>query len=305
MERESRKRQAPVHVPTRLKNLFHRVDEGEVALAKNMECMHKAPNIYIIDNFLNPTELDYFDIIISDNRKKFKGSYTESEDNELVLSEERTSRFIHLTKGQDRVVRAIEQRAADYVGLSSQNVEPLQIVSYKEGARFNVHHDAGTLTEDGTILAIHPLRLVTLFVYLNNLPLDNGCTEFPELGLKVQPQRGRALLFCNILGNGEPDSRVVHAANPVHKPLEKYGINIWISNVNLQGYSDLPIAFKVKRNNQNHDSVLKHAEKVTQEILLANKSVDDSADYFVPENDEEILKDVSITKFIADCLKES
>ena len=37
-------------------------------------------------------------------------------------------------------------------------------------------------------LVIH--RLVTLFLYLNNLPLGQGCTEFPALNLRITPERG-------------------------------------------------------------------------------------------------------------------
>jgi hypothetical protein len=52
-----------------------------------------------------------------------------------------------------------------YVGLSQVNVEPLQIVSYRPGQRFNLHHDAGTLLEDGSVpTMVPPRRLVTLFL---------------------------------------------------------------------------------------------------------------------------------------------
>jgi hypothetical protein len=53
-------------------------------------------------------------------------------------------------------------------GLSQVNVEPLQIVSYGPGQQFTLHHDAGTLLEDGSIPAmVAPRRLVTLFVVSN------------------------------------------------------------------------------------------------------------------------------------------
>ena len=49
--------------------------------------------------------------------------------------------------------------------------------------------------EDDSIDIVYPKRLITFFIYLNNLPYGQGHTEFPRLGLSVQPVRGAALLF--------------------------------------------------------------------------------------------------------------
>jgi hypothetical protein len=60
----------------------------------------------------------------------------------------RTSTFIHLRKGLDQTVRRIEGRAADLIGVEQINIELLQIVLYKQGQRFGLHHDAGTYDEN-------------------------------------------------------------------------------------------------------------------------------------------------------------
>jgi len=54
-------------------------------------------------------------------------------------------------------------------------------------------------------------------------------TNFPDLGITVQPKKGRALLWPSIL-NAEPmiqDSRTRHQALPVQKGL-KFGANAWV-----------------------------------------------------------------------------
>jgi hypothetical protein len=133
------------------------------------------------------------------------------------------------------VVRKIEQRAADLVSLSITCVEPIQIVAYTKGQRFNLHHDAGTMnSEDNTIELVPPKRLVTFFVYLNDLPIHQGPTAFPYLHLQCQPIRGSAILFCNLLPTGEADYRTAHQACPVDGNLWKYGLNIWIIDESLQ-----------------------------------------------------------------------
>lgn len=60
-------------------------------------------------------------------------------------------------------------------------------------------------------------RLVTIFCYLNDLPAKSGgCTGFPACdNLQVQPKAGRAVVFCNVKGDGMPDPRTIHAGEKV------------------------------------------------------------------------------------------
>lgn len=115
---------------------------------------------------------------------------------------------MHVKKGLDSAIRRVEGRAAELVGMQSHNVEGLQIVSYTDGQKFEVHHDIGPIDEacEHVVTVVPPRRIITFFVYLNDLPQGIGTTNFPLLKtsatsecLKVQPKRGRALLFCNVL----------------------------------------------------------------------------------------------------------
>lgn len=168
----------------------------------------------------------WFDKICTQNLRFFKSSFTEDDNNIEIVSEERTSTYIHLTKSQDKVIRDVERRAGELVGVSSDFVEPLQIVSYTQNQYFTEHHDAGTLHEDSTVTMIQPRRLATLFIYLNTLPHGQGHTEFPLLNLSVRPEQGSGLLFCNILSDGTPDPLLVHKASSVSGDLRKFGINV-------------------------------------------------------------------------------
>jgi prolyl 4-hydroxylase len=227
------KRLPKYHLPVRVKNLFydeHFFEGNQSNEPKNMMLIHENPNIYLINNFLSSNELNNIDSLITDNMTSFQKSFTEDDDNDRIYSAERTNKFFFLPKGKGTLVRQIENRAADLIGFPVRYIEPLQIVHYTAGQQFTTHHDAGTLLEDGkTVELIKPKRLLTFFVYLNDLPFGNGFTEFPLLSLSVLPKRGQALLFCNILPDGNADERVVHKAMPVHSPLQKFGMNIWIS----------------------------------------------------------------------------
>ena len=53
------------------------------------------------------------------------------------------------------------------------------------------------------------ITLIITFIY------SGGATVFPWLGAKVEAKKGRALLWYNMLPNGQKDGRLEHGACPV------------------------------------------------------------------------------------------
>jgi prolyl 4-hydroxylase len=230
--------------------------------------VHDSPHIYIIDNFLTETELNHCHSIIQQAKfqKSFvdASETTKSSSSSTSImttttarvdTEHRTSTFVSVAKQADRIIAAMERKSAELLGLHVDRLEPLQLVRYQKDQFFGVHHDLGTLIDDdgdeyGTVelppKSTHvKRRLVTLFCYLNTVE-QGGCTYFPALRdprtttmkdttmttmqeLRVAPVRGRAVLFCNILKDGDADPRTIHAGEPVRgsKGTVKYGMNIW------------------------------------------------------------------------------
>lgn len=235
-----------------------------------LQFIHFNPNVYQICNFLTKSEINHLLKIINKNivNDKFEQSFTDTmlmceqfgheHMHRSVYSQERTSTFIFLSKHYDCVIRTIEQRAANILGVSIENIENLQIVKYTNGQQFTLHHDAGTLieTDDNTINTtttnfdqviqhatnyrvelVKPKRICSYFVYLNTLDENmGGETEFPLIELKVRPVAGMALLWCNVNPQmtDECDSLLIHRACPViGQNSVKYGINIWVKQNRL------------------------------------------------------------------------
>ena len=76
-------------------------------------------------------------------------------------------------------------------------------------------------------------RFATLLLYLNE-GMKGGETSFPRWlnadtnkALKGKPEIGKAILFYNVLPDGNYDERSQHAAEPV-KGGEKWLTNLWI-----------------------------------------------------------------------------
>ena len=160
-------------------------------LGKRVHVMHRDPHVFLIEDFFSARQLAYFDAVttLADRKHTFRRSYTENEALTRVRDENRTSSFIYLAKAQDQLVRAVEAFAADFVGLEVEQVEPLQVVSYRPGQEFRVHHDAGTYhEEEGTVELAPPYRFCTFFVYLNDME-EEGKEEEEEGGEKEEKKQ--------------------------------------------------------------------------------------------------------------------
>jgi hypothetical protein len=65
-------------------------------------------------------------------------------------------------------------------------------------------------------------------MYLSDVE-EGGGTHFPFLNVTIQPQRGRIVLWSNVL-HTQPnvmDLRMIHQALPVQRGI-KYASNLWI-----------------------------------------------------------------------------
>ena len=241
----------------RLNDLFFSQNRFKAVSAK-LTRKSQTPNIYMMDDFLTKHELDYFDYVIQ--QCPFERSFVDNmdygnNDNQvssdgrkkrqrrtILDSTHRTSSFYGFRKLHNSRITALEQRIAEMMGCWVHQIEALQLVRYRPGQFFGIHHDLGDLREDDSVilpkknLAVKR-RVMTIFCYLNTLgETDGGCTYFPKAGsgdddgLRVPPKRGRAVLWSNILSNGMPDPLTIHAGEPVSPDSNqvKYGLNIWI-----------------------------------------------------------------------------
>lgn len=71
-------------------------------------------------------------------------------------------------------------------------------------------------------------RILTVFLYLSDVE-EGGSTEFPLIGLTVNPKKGRMLIWPNVMNSNlnESDDNTKHQALPVEKGI-KYGANGWL-----------------------------------------------------------------------------
>merc|ERR1719159_1442903 len=128
-----------------------------------------------------------------------------------------------LDYGETEIVARIEERVAKVTGVPADHVEKLNMVRYRPGEFFKVHHDG-----------VH--RPATLFLYLNDVPeSEGGETEFPYLGIRVRPKKGSAVVWKNITEDGQMDERLIHQGLPPKSGI-KYGVNCFVNEAPLRCY---------------------------------------------------------------------
>lgn len=105
---------------------------------------------------------------------------------------------------------AIEGALCTAFGLDAARLESWQAVRYRTGGKFELHHDGGSF-------AAEPAgeRVLTILIYLQT-PASGGETYFPELDLLVTAVAGKLVVWNNLLPDGRPNNRFLHAATPVH-----------------------------------------------------------------------------------------
>jgi len=155
--------------------------------------------------------------------------------------------WLPLLTNHSAAVAAVKIRVAKLLQIDAQELvrlaEDLQVVRYTEHGQFGIHHDAAAKFQK---------RVITVLIYLTEGP--GGETWFPwadhapqaqqtrdwqlndwitaahtepqSAGLRVQPERGSAVIFSNLL-HGEPDPQAVHAAWPSNH--EKWVANVWLA----------------------------------------------------------------------------
>ena len=195
-----------------------------------LEVISLQPRAFVIMNFLSDFEAD---AIIKLASPQVKESTVGNNDGGGVRkSTTRTSFNTWINRKTSDVTETISRRAADLLNIDEKllnagvNAEELQVIHYGVGQKYDAHHDWG-------VNGYAESRYITLLFYLNNMkhPDAGGETSFPKAaggrGIKVHPGKGSAVLFYNLLEDGNADDLSLHEATPPRDG-EKWLANYWI-----------------------------------------------------------------------------
>jgi prolyl 4-hydroxylase len=207
------------------------------------------PLVIYIHDFLHEKEIE--DILAAGEHLLKPSTVTRY--GQTVESDYRTSWSAEIPK-QNIAVQCILDRVWTFMGSmlakGKDTVEPPQIVRYRNGQKFDMHHDwyeKPQVSRDGrrrawnrissffAILQDNCTAGETYFPYIKpmtRIPLDRMHLSksvwrmHEDGGLVFPPIRRNALFWVNLFPTGKGDPRVEHAGLPVKEGL-KTAINIW------------------------------------------------------------------------------
>ncbi|KAL2522210.1 putative prolyl 4-hydroxylase 3 [Forsythia ovata] len=192
------------------------------------EVLSWEPRAFIYHNLLSKEECKY--LIDLAKPHMAKSSVVDSKTGKSKDSRVRTSSGMFLRRGQDKIIRDIEKRIADYTFIPAEHGEGLQVLHYEVGQKYEAHYDY-FIDEFNTKNGGQ--RTATLLMYLSDVE-EGGETVFPaakgnfssvpgwnemsecaKRGLAVKPKMGEALLFWSMRPDATLDPSSLHGGCPV------------------------------------------------------------------------------------------
>jgi len=192
--------------------------KSPAAVDLELQVISLAPRAFVIENFLSSFEAGE---IVRLAGPRMEGSIVGDVTSGSFSSSTRTSKNGWLERSASPIIESLFKRAAHLLmlsdaHLSGSNTEHLQVVSYQDGQKYDSHHDWG-------VSGYPESRLITLLLYLTDMEDADagGETAFPKAdgrqGIKVHPGKGGAVLFYNLLEDGNGDDLALHAALPIKR----------------------------------------------------------------------------------------
>lgn len=192
----------------------------EILLALNK------PRTVLFGNFLTLSECD---VLVAAATNKLDTSLIVDKDSGALREDQtRVSEGTYFSRGETALVSQIEARVNSVLGFELSRQEPLQILHYGVGGRYDAHYDYFDAADSGSAIALKNggQRVATLVMYLNDVELG-GATIFPRLALEVKPRKGHAVYFESMGDDGEMNPNTLHMGAPVGQG-EKWIATKWI-----------------------------------------------------------------------------
>jgi prolyl 4-hydroxylase len=170
------------------------------------------PRVIVFGSLLSDDECDELIALAKPKLVRSETVITSTGGSEVNAA--RTSEGMFFERGENPLVRRIEERIAHLVNWPLENGEGLQILHYQPGAEYKPHHDYFDPVHSGTptILKRGGQRVGTLVMYLNT-PTKGGGTTFPDVHLEVAPIKGNGVFFS--YDRAHPVTRTLHGGAPV------------------------------------------------------------------------------------------
>ena len=185
-----------------------------------------------IQKFLSDQECD--ELIKHIDENNIRSSVSGSGSEVSTTNDSRTS-FTSDFSDENETIKSIKKKISNFIEVDIKKSEPIQGQKYDVGQYFRPHHDYF----QGDSFVNHCLhsgnRTHTAMIYLND-DYQGGETNFPELNFTVKPQKGKLVIWKNMVDQ-------VFQSNTLHEGKDvlsgtKYIITSWWREREWNGLED-------------------------------------------------------------------
>ena len=173
-----------------------------------------APRIVLFGNLLSHEECD--EMVHLSRGKLERSSVVNNETGAYDVHPHRTSYGTYFNRGENDLIRRIEQRIAELVQFPVEHGEPIQILHYEPGGEYKPHFDYFDPEAARQRAGADSRRSA----HRDSDHVPERCRgrrldRVPEVGIDVLPRRGNAVYFAYCAENGVLDPRSLHGGSPV------------------------------------------------------------------------------------------
>lgn len=208
-----------------VRNHLGQEDEGDVA---SVVTHHQQPHIRTQENFLDARTCAY---VIQQAAPRLQRAYVNDGQGGAVLDTSRTnSAMSFFPLDNDLVIQRINKKISTFMEMPLAYGEPLSALHYSPGQAYLDHYDFFNPEYPAHIphLKSGGQRVKTFLIYLND-GFRGGETYFPKLDWKYKGKKGEAVVFDNVLRNGDLINQSLHAGLPT-KTGEKWLLSKWLKD---------------------------------------------------------------------------
>ncbi|XP_055381413.1 prolyl 4-hydroxylase subunit alpha-1-like [Condylostylus longicornis] len=195
-----------------------------------VEIVNVDPYVLIFHDIIYENEIEIIKSMSKDSLSR--ANVWDARAGKAIISHIRTGKYSWLAKHMHPVLNVLNQRIEDMTDMSMETSETLQVMNYGIGGHYDVHPDyldepkGNVIKMTGYVNHFWGNRIATILFYLSEVE-HGGATVFPHINISLQPKKGAAAFWFNMLPSGLPDYKVRHAACPVIFG-SKWVANKWI-----------------------------------------------------------------------------
>lgn len=210
---------ATVPWPTTIEN---KVWCGDKSVDIIMSCT--LPKCMLFDSFLSDEECDQLIEIAKD--KLARSTTVDPLSTVQMVNPTRTSDGMFFQRGENSLVKTIEERISVAFNWPVSHSEGLQVLRYGAGKEYLPHNDYFLASDVSSNhhLARGGQRIGTFLMYLKT-PLEGGETTMNDIGMKISPKKGNGFLF--VYPSADALSKSLHGGAAVVQG-EKFVATKWL-----------------------------------------------------------------------------